>query len=40
MASVVPINRLIGNLTIFTSNFDDQFQFLKTNFFSDYLHMI
>ena len=38
--SVVPINQLIGDLTIFTSNFDDQSQFLKTNHFSDYLHML
>ena len=30
--SVVPINRLI-DLTIFSSKFDDQYQFLKTNFF-------
>ena len=38
--SVVPINLLIEDLTISTSNFDDQTQFLKTNFFSDYLLMI
>ena len=30
--SVIPINRLIGDLTIFTPNIDDQSQFLKTNF--------
>ena len=38
--SVVPVNWLIKDLTIFTSNFDDQFQFLKTNCFFGYLHMI
>ena len=36
----VVLLRLNEDLTIFTSNFDDQSQFLKTNFFPDYLHMI
>ena len=37
--SVVPIDRLIGDITIFTANVDDQSQFLKAIFFN-YLHMI
>ena len=40
MISVVLINRLIGDLTILNSNFDDQSQFLETIFFSTILHMI
>ena len=32
--SVVPINQLIRDPTILTSNLDDQSQFLKTKFFS------
>ena len=40
LTRVVPINRLIGDLAIFTFTFDDQSQFLKTNFCCDYLHMI
>ena len=39
-AGVVSINRLIRDLTILISNFDDQSQFWKTNYFSDYLHII
>ena len=31
-SGAVPLNQLIGDLTILTSNFDDQCQFLKTNF--------
>ena len=38
--SVVPINPLVRALTTYTSNFVDQSQFLKTNSFSEYLHMI
>ena len=40
MISVVVINRLIGDLTILNSNFDDQSQFLETIFFPTILHMI
>ena len=39
ICSVVQIDRLNRDLTIFTSNFDDQSQSLKI-FFSDYLHMV
>ena len=38
--SIVMINRLVGDLNIFTSNFDNQPQFLKIIFFPDYSHMI